>query len=66
MRIHIWLIFTRSNTPLENAGGFPQPVFTLLSRVRPIKVGFLNRFLRLADKGLLTLLIKKEIEEVNS
>ena len=39
-------------------------MFTLVTGVRPIKVRFLNRFLRLSDKRLLTILIKK-IEEDN-
>ena len=42
--IYIWLTFTRSNTPLEICRWFPQFVFTLHTRVRPIKVGILNRF----------------------
>ena len=32
--------------------------------MRPIKVGFLNRFLRLADNGLLTVLIKKKLKKI--
>ena len=36
----IWLIFTRSSTPLEICRWFPQIVFILLTRVRPINVGF--------------------------
>ena len=35
----IWLKSTRSDPPLKNAGDFPQPWFTLLTCVRPIKVG---------------------------
>ena len=34
---HIWLIFTRSNTPLEICRWFPQFMFTLLTHVRLIK-----------------------------
>ena len=41
---YICLVFTWSNTPLEICRRFPQLVFTLLTCVRPIKVGFLNRF----------------------
>ena len=40
----IWLIFTRTGTPLEIFRWFPQIVFTLLTSVRPINVGFSNRF----------------------
>ena len=39
-------------------------MFTLLPRMRPIKVRILNHFLRVADHGLLTVLItflKKKI-----
>ena len=65
-QISIWLTFTRSNTPLEICRWFPQFVFTLHTRVRPIKVGILNRFLHVADDRLPTVLIKKKIEEDNS
>ena len=41
-------------------------MFTLLTRVRPIKVGFPNRFLRVAGNGLLVVLIHRKIEEDNS
>ena len=41
-------------------------LFTLLTCVRPIKVEILNRFLRMADDGLLTVLIKKKIEKDKS
>ena len=41
-------------------------MFTLLPRVSPIKVGILNRFLRVADHDLLVVLSKKKIEEDNS
>ena len=40
-------------------------VFTLLTRVRPIKVEILNVFLRLADHGLLTVFIKKKLKKIN-
>ena len=40
-------------------------MFTLVTGVRPIKVRFLNRFLRLKDKRLLTILIKKKIKKIN-
>ena len=41
-------------------------MFTLVTGVRPTKVRFLNRFLRLSDKRLLTILIKKKVEEDQS
>ena len=41
-------------------------MFTLVIGVKPIKVRFLNRFLRLSDKRLLTILIKKKVEEDKS
>ena len=40
-------------------------MFTLITGVRSIKVRFLNRFLRLSDKRLLTVLIKKIITKTN-
>ena len=40
-------------------------MFTLHTRVRPIKVEILNRFLRMADDGLLTVLIKKKLKKIN-
>ena len=40
----IWLIFTRTVTLLEIFRWFTQIVFTLLTSVRPINVGFSNRF----------------------
>ena len=40
----IWLIFTRTVTPLEKFRWFPQIVFTLLTSVTPINVGFSNCF----------------------
>ena len=61
---YVWLIFTRSNTPLEICRWFPKFVFTLLTRVRPIKVRILNRFLRVADHRLLVVLIKKELKKI--
>ena len=36
----IWLIFTRTNTPLEIRSWFPHIVFTLLSRVGLINAEF--------------------------
>ena len=51
----IWLI-------LEICRWFPQIVFTLLPCVRPIKVGILNHFLRVADHGLLTILTQKNLK----
>ena len=59
----IWLIFTRTLTPLEIFRWFPQIVFTLLTCVRPINVGFSNRFFCLSDKRCLMLIIKKNVEE---
>ena len=43
---------------------FPQFVFTLLTCVRPIKVGILNHFLRVADDRLPTVLIKKKMKKI--
>ena len=63
---HIWLKSTRTYPSKRNAGDFPQIVFTLVIGVKPIKVRFLNRFLRLSDKKFLTILIKKKIEEDKS
>ena len=60
---HIWSNFMRNDIGKKLCHFF---VFTLLTRVRPIKVGILNRFLRVADHGLLTDFIKKKIEEDNS
>ena len=39
-------------------------MFTLLTCVRPIKVGILNRFLRVVDDGLPTVLIKKKLKKM--
>ena len=64
--IAIWLIFTRTVTPLEIFRWFPQIVFTLLTCVRPINVGFSNRFFCLSDKRCLMLIIKKNVEEDKS
>ena len=44
---------------------FPQFMFTLLTHVRPIKVGILKHFLRVADHGLPIVLIKKELKNMN-
>ena len=63
---NIWLIFTRTGTPLEIFRWFPQIVFTLLTFVRPINVGFSNRFFCLSDKRCLMLIIKKNVEEDKS
>ena len=59
----IWSNFMRNDIGKKLCHFF---VFTLLTRVRPIKVGILNRFLRVADHELCLALIKKQIEEVNS
>ena len=40
-------------------------MFTLVTGVRPIKVRFLNHFLHLSDKRLLTALIKKKLKKIN-
>ena len=61
----IWLIFTRTVTPLEISRWFPQIVFTLGTCVRPINVGFLNRFFCLSDKRCLILIIKKILRKIN-
>ena len=63
---YIWLIFTRTVTPLEIFRWFPQIVFTLRTCVRPINVGFSNRFFCLSDKRCLMLIIKKNVEEDKS
>ena len=55
----IWLICTRSSTPLEICRWFPQIVFIIFNRVRPINVGFSNRFFCLSDKRFLNIIIKK-------
>ena len=62
-KICIWLILPRSNPPLEICRWFPQIVFILPTRVRPIKVGFSNRFFCWSDKRCLMLIIKKYVEE---
>ena len=62
---HIWLIFTRSSTPLEICRWFPQIVFIPLTCVRPINVGFSNRFFCLSDKRCLMLNIKKMLKKMN-
>ena len=56
----IWLTFTRSSPPLEICRWFPQIVFILLPRVRPINVGFSNRFFCLSDKRFLSIIIKTQ------
>ena len=64
--VDIWLIFTRSSPPLEICRWFPQIVFILLTRVRPINVGFSNRFFCLSDKRFLSIIIKNFFEEDKS
>ena len=66
VRTYIWLIFTRTVTPLVIFRWFPQIVFTLRTCVRPINVGFSNRFFCLSDKRCLMLIIKKNVEEDKS
>ena len=52
--------------PIRNCRWFTQIVFTLLTRVRPINVGFSNRFFCLSDKRFLNIIIKKKFEEDKS
>ena len=40
-------------------------MFILLTRVRPINVGFSNGFLCLSDKGFLYVIIKKNLKKIN-
>ena len=63
---NIWLILARSSPPLEIRRWFPQIVFILLNRVRPINVGFSNRFFCSSDKRFLIIIIKKKFEEDKS
>ena len=63
---HIWLIFTRRSTSSKICRWFPQIVFILLTRVRPINVGFSNRFFCLSDKRFLSIIIKNFFEEDKS
>ena len=58
----IWSNFMRNDIGKKLCHFFE---FTLLTRVRPIKVGILNPFLHVADHGLCIVLIKK-IEEDKS
>ena len=60
---YIWSNFMRNDIGKKLCHFF---VFTLFTRVRPIKVKILNRFLHMADHGLLTVLIKKKIEKDKS
>ena len=64
--ICIWLILARRSPPLEICRWFPQIVFILLNRVRPINVGFSNRFFCSSDKRFLIIIIKKKFEEDKS
>ena len=61
----IWLIFTRTVTPLEIFRWFPQIVFTLLTCVRQINVGFSIHFFCLSDKRFPMLNIKKKLQKMN-
>ena len=63
---HIWLILPRSSPPLEICRWFPQIVFILPTHLRPINVGFSNRFFCLSDKRFLNIIIKKKFEEDKS
>ena len=40
-------------------------MFILLNRVRPINVGFSNRFFCLSDKRFLNIIIKKKLKKIN-
>ena len=40
-------------------------MFILLTRVRPINVGFSNRFFCLSDKRFLSIIIKKNLKKIN-
>ena len=40
-------------------------MFILLTRVRPINVGFSNRFFCLSDKRFLNIIIKKKLKKIN-
>ena len=62
---YIWLIFTRTVTPLEIFRWFPQIVFTLLTSVRPINIGFSNRFFVYQIKGFWILLSKENLKKIN-
>ena len=59
----IWLIFTRTSSPLEICRRFPQIMFILATRVRPINVGFSTRFFCLSEKRFLSIIIKNFFEE---
>ena len=61
----LWLIFTRSSTSLEICRWFPQIVFILLTRVRPINVGFSNVFFCLSDKRFLYVIINLFLKKIN-
>ena len=57
---HIWLIFTRSSTPLEICRWFPQILFSLLTHVRPISVRlfFIKKKLKKINPRVRFLLLK--------
>ena len=66
VRTYIWLIFTRTVTPLEIFRWFPQIVFTLVTSVKPINIGFSNRFFFVDQiKGVQCLLSKKMLKKIN-
>ena len=48
---HIWSILPRSNPLLKSARDFPQIVSNRITRVKPINIGFLNRFLVFSIAG---------------
>ena len=60
-----WPIFANSSPPLEICRWFPQIVFILLNRARPINVGFSNRFFCVSDKRFLNIIIKKKLKKIN-
>ena len=57
-------ILARSIPPLEICRWFPQIVFILSTRVRPINVGFSNVFF-LSDKRFLNIIIKIFLKKIN-
>ena len=58
----IWSDFMRNDIGKKLCHFF---MCALLTCVRPIKVQILNRFLHVADHGLLTIFIKKKLRKIN-
>ena len=56
-----WSILPRSNPPLKSAGDFPQIVSNRITRVKPINIGFLNRFYVFSIAGFWSILSNKII-----